>query len=70
MRRFVRKQLTYFLAGFVIAFVLYLFVRFDFDKIILGLVIGAVAGVALCFGVAALERRFPDEPDAPADAKK
>ena len=68
MRKFVRKQLTYFLAGFVIAFVLYLFIRIDFDKIILGVVIGAVAGVALCFAVAALERRFPD--DTPAENVK
>ncbi len=60
MGRFFRRQLTYFLIGFVIAFVIYLFVRFNADQIILGVVIGAGAGVGLCVGIALLERRFQD----------
>jgi cell division protein FtsW (lipid II flippase) len=62
MGKFFRRQLTYFLVGFVIAFMIYLFVRFDADAIILGVIIGAAAGVALCIGIALLERRFEKEP--------
>lgn len=63
MYAFFRKQLTIFLVGFVVAFVVYLFVRFDPDKVLLGVVISAVVGVALNFGVAVLERQFPDKGD-------
>jgi cell division protein FtsW (lipid II flippase) len=70
MRRFVRKQLTYFLIGFVISFVIYLFARFDSDKVILGVVIGAFVGIGLCVGIALLERQFPDEPDTVGTVRK
>ncbi len=69
MRRFIRRQVSYFLMGFVVAFVVYLFVRFDADAVILGLVIGAGGGLATAVGITLLERRFPDEPDVD-DAKK
>ena len=62
MARFFRRQLTYFLIGFVVAFVIYLFVRYDADQIILGVVIGAVAGVVLCVGIWLLGRRFDEKP--------
>ncbi len=68
MRRFVRRQLTYFLIGFVITFVAYLFVRFDADKVILGVVIGAVGGIVLGIALFWLEHKFPDEPEAPRTA--
>jgi len=65
MRRFVRRQLTYFLIGFVITFVGYLFVRFDADKVILGVVIGAGGGIALGMALGWLEHKFPDAPETP-----
>ena len=65
MRKFIRRQLTYFLVGFIITFVIYLFVRFDADQVILGVVIGAVGGVALAAGLFWLGRRFPDDEAAP-----
>ena len=67
MRRFFRRQLTYFLVGFIIAFTIYLFVRFNADAVLLGLGIGAATGVATCVGIYLLGRRFPEDAD---DAKK
>ncbi len=61
MRKFFRKQLTYFLIGFVIAFVIYLFVRYNADAILLGVVIGAGGGLGVCAVMAYLSRRFPDD---------
>ena len=46
MYAFLRKQLTVFLVGFVVAFVVYLCVRFVADKVLLGIVISAGVGVA------------------------
>ena len=69
MAKFFRKQLTYFLIGFVAAFVLYLFIRFSADAVLLGVVIGTFAGAALCVALGLLERRFDDDP-APTPAKK
>ncbi len=63
MYAFLRKQLTVFLVGFVVAFVVYLFVRFDADKVLLGVVISAVVGIAFNFGIVMLERQFPDKGD-------
>lgn len=65
MWHFLRRQLTYFLVGFVITFVIYLFVRFNADAVLLGLVIGAVGGLALAAALFWLERRFPDESKVP-----
>ncbi|MFN0095496.1 MAG: hypothetical protein ACKVVT_12075 [Dehalococcoidia bacterium] len=60
MRKFLRRQLTYFLIGFIVAFIVYLFVRFDADSILLGVFVSFIAGVAVCGAVLFLERRFPD----------
>lgn len=66
MGRFFRRQLTYFLGGFVAAFVLYLFIRFSADAVLLGMVIGAASGVATCIIIAYLERRFFSADSPPA----
>ena len=67
MWHYLRRMLSVFLIGFVIAFVLYLFVRFDADDVIVGMVIGAAAGLVLSIAVAFLERRFPDDTPAADD---
>jgi len=67
MWHFLRRELTYFLVGFVITFVIYLFVRFNADAVLLGLVVGAVGGLALAAGLFWLERRFPDEAKEPKE---
>lgn len=69
MRKFLRRQLTYFLIGFVITFVIYLFLRFDNEKVITGVVIGSVGGVVLATVLFWLGRRFPDDEPEP-DPKK
>lgn len=61
MWHFLRRQLTYFLIGFVLTFVVYLFVRFEADDVLLGLVIGAGGGILVMAGLFWLERRFPEE---------
>ncbi|MCC7364735.1 MAG: hypothetical protein IT303_10210 [Dehalococcoidia bacterium] len=61
MWSFFRRQLNYFLIGFVVAFVIYLFIRYSADGVLLGVVIGAVSGLALSTGIFMLERRFPDK---------
>lgn len=65
MWNFLRRQLLYFLVGFVITFVVYLFVRFDADRVLLGVAIGAIGGIVLAFILFLLERRFPDQPSSP-----
>jgi ABC-type nitrate/sulfonate/bicarbonate transport system permease component len=66
MRKFLRRQLTYFLIGFVVTFIIYLFVRFNADQVILGMVIGAVGGFAVMAALFWLERKFPDAELPPA----
>jgi hypothetical protein len=61
MYHFLRKQLTIFLLGFVVAFVVYLFVQFDVNKVVLGLVISAAVGVILVIALYFLERQFPEQ---------
>ena len=66
MQRFFRRQLTIFLVGFVISFVIFLFIRFNADAVFLGMAIGAGVGVATCFLVAFLNRKFFNDEPAPA----
>jgi multisubunit Na+/H+ antiporter MnhE subunit len=71
MAQFFRKQLTIFLVGFVIAFVIYLFVRFNSADVILGVVIAAGVGVLGNVGLHMLARRFPEQvPGADTQAKR
>lgn len=64
MWTFLRRQLNYFLIGFIVTFSIYLFVRYDADQIILGLVVGAIGGGLLATALFLAERRFPDRPEA------
>ncbi|MDA1002966.1 MAG: hypothetical protein O3B31_06405 [Chloroflexi bacterium] len=59
MWRRIRQIAFYFLIGFTVAFVAYLFIRFDADQVLFGMLIGAVAGVAVAAFLLWLERRFP-----------
>lgn len=56
----LRRFWHFFLLGFVIVFVVYLFFKLDQNELILGLVLGAAGGIALSGGVFLLERRFPE----------
>ncbi|MBK7126251.1 MAG: hypothetical protein IPI85_12025 [Dehalococcoidia bacterium] len=64
MMRALRRYLNAALIGFIVTFVIYLFVRFDPDKIITGIVISLVgAGGALALYIF-LDRKFGgEEPD-------
>lgn len=63
----MRRFWGFFLIGFIITFVIYLFVRYDADQILLGIVIAVGGGVLLAAAIFALERRFPErrDPNAP-----
>lgn len=59
--------MLFFLIGFVVTFIIYLFVRWDPDKVLLGVVIGGIVGIATSWAIWVLERRFPDNrPPGPA----
>jgi uncharacterized membrane protein YdjX (TVP38/TMEM64 family) len=59
----LRRFWQFFLIGFIITFVIYLFVRYDADQILLGIVIAIAGGVVLAAVIFALERRFPERTD-------
>ena len=56
----LRRLWHFFLAGFVATFVVYLFIRFDANKVLLGIIIGAAGGLVISVIIFALERRFPE----------
>jgi uncharacterized membrane protein len=62
MWRRIRQAALYFLLGFTVAFVVYLFVRFDADQVLLGMAIGSGVGVIVAAALIWLEHRFPDNP--------
>jgi hypothetical protein len=61
MWRRIRQTLLYFLVGFTISFVIYLFIRFDAGQVMFGIAIGAVVGVITAVTLLLLERRFPED---------
>jgi predicted membrane channel-forming protein YqfA (hemolysin III family) len=58
----LRRFWHYFLLGFLIVFVVYLYFRLDQGELIVGLLLGAAGGLVLSLGIFALERRFPERP--------
>lgn len=63
MMRGLRRYLNAGLIGFIATFVVYLFVRFDPDKIVLGIVISLVgAAIALVVFIYA-DKKFGGEPE-------
>ncbi len=64
MLRALRPYLNAFQFGFIVTFILYLFIRFNTADVILGAVIAAVGGAVVLAGYVYLERRFGGEPGA------
>jgi multisubunit Na+/H+ antiporter MnhE subunit len=60
MWRTIRQAALYFLVGFTIAFLVYLFIRFDPGRVLVGMAIGSAAGLALAAVLLWLEHRYPD----------
>jgi len=58
MFRALRPYLNAFLIGFILTFVIYLFIRFNASDIVLGIVIAAVGGAALLVAYVCLDRKF------------
>ena len=62
--RALRRYLNAALIGFIATFVIYLFVRFDPDKIVLGIVIALIGAAATLGLYIYLDRKLGgDEPD-------
>lgn len=59
---FFRRSTLYFLIGFIVAFVIFLFFKLSNGELMAGLAIGAVSGVVVTIAIFVLERRFPDNP--------
>jgi multisubunit Na+/H+ antiporter MnhE subunit len=51
VRRFFKYQVTLFLLAFVAVFVIYLFIKFDANEVIQGMILSAVAGLVVSLGV-------------------
>lgn len=58
MFKALRRYLNAALIGFIITFVIYLFVRFDPDKIVLGIVISLIGAAVCLIGYIYLDRKF------------
>lgn len=69
MWSFLRRRLLWFLIGFVITFVVYLFFEFPDREVIRGMIVAVVAGAVLSVIIFFLERRFPDKPREPKPAR-
>jgi hypothetical protein len=63
MMRGLRRYLNAAFIGFIITFVIYLFVRFDPDKVVLGIVISLVGSVLALLVYVYLDRKFGGEPE-------
>ena len=63
MMRGLRRYLNAALIGFIITFVIYLFVRFDPDKIVLGIVISLIGAAVALVAYIYLNRKFGGEPE-------
>lgn len=61
MFKALRRYLNAALIGFIVTFVVYLFVRFDPDKIVLGIVISLIGAAASLIGYIYLDRKFGGE---------
>ena len=61
MFKFLRRAFEYFLIGFTITFVIYLFIKLDPSEVVLGAAISAAGGVAVAAAIIGLSRRFPDD---------
>ncbi len=61
MWHFLRRRLLWFLIGFVIAFLVFLFVKYPNDEVLMGMTIAAVSGLGFSILIFLLEKRFPDQ---------
>ncbi|KAA0240378.1 hypothetical protein EDM76_02105 [bacterium] len=64
MWTFLRRQFL-FLVGFVIAFVIYLFIKIGANDVLWGLGVGAIGGLVVSLAFFFLERKFPESGGSP-----
>lgn len=61
MWSYLRRMTQFFLAGFVITFLVYLFIRIGTSEVVYGALISVAGGIILCLAITLLERRFPEQ---------
>ena len=59
MLAFLRREALYVLSGFVVTFVIYLYITFDSGDVTRGLVIGLLGGAGVAVLIFILERWVP-----------
>ncbi len=59
MIHFLRRQALYVLSGFIVTFVIYLFITFDSEKVVKGLLISLIGGAGVAVLLFVLERWIP-----------
>ena len=64
MWTFLRRESRFFSIGFIVTFIVTLFVRFDPTDILTSIAIGAAGGFLLAVVLWYLERKFPDNIDS------
>ncbi|MBE7518978.1 MAG: hypothetical protein HS107_06990 [Thermoflexaceae bacterium] len=60
MWTFLRRQSLYFLVGFIVSFVIYLFIKIGANDVLWGLAVGAGGGLVVSIAFFLLERKFPE----------
>ena len=59
MMAWIRREALYVLSGFVVTFLIYLFIVFDADKVMRGMGIGLLGGAGVAILIFVLERWVP-----------
>ncbi len=60
MWTFLRRESRFFTIGFIVTFIVTLFIRFDPTDVLTSIAIGAAGGLILAIVLWYLERKFPD----------
>lgn len=63
MMAWIRREALYVLSGFVVTFLIYLFIVFDADKVTRGMGIGLLGGAGVAILIFVLERWIPGRGD-------
>lgn len=59
MLAFLRREALYLVGGFIVVFIIYLYITFDPSKVTQGLLIGLAGGVATAILIFLLDKVFP-----------
>ena len=63
MFAWIRREALYVLSGFVVTFLIYLFIVFDTDEVLRGMGIGLLGGAGVAILIFVLDRWMPGRGD-------